>query len=252
MEKKTIWQCHNPECNAQYGEYVNGCPKCSTGEPGGSHKVSIFNEHHPAYNKSREKKCNCHEPYDAEKSDGGYPRCPVHDVLQEKKYPIGGYAPGNYQCHCSTCGGGFIGDKRAVQCEPCAVAAKERFDKLDPNEQELLIKRNAMIANFMLSGPLTPERELIYRIVEQWGNAIEMPNMEGWLKEYAAKGSRTGPAWVKATTWPEDHNMVHWRRASDKKPLLIVGRNYQGNIVAQFGRVYTPEELEWLEEYTEK
>jgi hypothetical protein len=104
----------------------------------------------------------------------------------EKKYPIGGYAPGNYHCNCSTCGTKFQGDKRAVQCEPCAIAAKERFDQLDPNEQELLIKRNAMIANHMLSGPLSPERELIYRIVEQWGNAIEMPNMESWLKEYSA------------------------------------------------------------------
>jgi hypothetical protein len=49
MEKKTIWQCHNPECNAQYTEYVNGCPKCATGEPEGSHKVSILDEHHPGY-----------------------------------------------------------------------------------------------------------------------------------------------------------------------------------------------------------
>lgn len=39
----------------------------------------------------------------------------------EKIYPIGGYAPGNYTCICSTCGSQFIGDKRAVQCEPCAV-----------------------------------------------------------------------------------------------------------------------------------
>jgi len=49
MEQYTIWQCHNPNCNAQYTEYVNGCPKCSTGEPGGSHKVSILDKYHPAY-----------------------------------------------------------------------------------------------------------------------------------------------------------------------------------------------------------
>lgn len=36
-------------------------------------------------------------------------------------YPIGGFAPGNYSCHCVICGKGFIGDKRAVQCEPCAI-----------------------------------------------------------------------------------------------------------------------------------
>jgi hypothetical protein len=51
----------------------------------------------------------------------------------------------------------------------------------------------------MFSGPLTPERDLIYRIVEQWGNAIEMPNMEGWLKEYAQQAP-INAVWVRATT----------------------------------------------------
>lgn len=40
---------------------------------------------------------------------------------EELKYPIGGYAPGNYICNCSICKKQFQGDKRAVQCEPCAV-----------------------------------------------------------------------------------------------------------------------------------
>ncbi len=31
--------CTNPECKAKYAEYVNGCPRCCTGEPGGSHRV---------------------------------------------------------------------------------------------------------------------------------------------------------------------------------------------------------------------
>lgn len=63
--------------------------------------------------------------------------------MEEKKYPIGGYAPGNYQRHCCTCGGGFIGDKRAYQCEPCAVSDREKFDALSPDEQTELMKRNA-------------------------------------------------------------------------------------------------------------
>jgi DNA-directed RNA polymerase subunit RPC12/RpoP len=36
-------------------------------------------------------------------------------------YPIGGFAPGNYSCICSTCDEHFIGDKRAVQCEACGI-----------------------------------------------------------------------------------------------------------------------------------
>lgn len=39
----------------------------------------------------------------------------------ENKYPIGGYAPGNYNNTCATCKGEFIGDKLARQCEPCAI-----------------------------------------------------------------------------------------------------------------------------------
>jgi hypothetical protein len=38
-----------------------------------------------------------------------------------RQYPIGGYAPGHYRCKCVTCKETFTGDKRAVQCEPCAV-----------------------------------------------------------------------------------------------------------------------------------
>jgi len=40
---------------------------------------------------------------------------------EPKQYPIGGYAPGNYTCTCVSCKTRFQGDKRAVQCEPCAI-----------------------------------------------------------------------------------------------------------------------------------
>lgn len=53
------------------------------------------------------------------------------EIEEEFKYPIGGYAPGNYMCNCSTCEKQFIGDKRAVQCEPCAIemTKKETFEE---------------------------------------------------------------------------------------------------------------------------
>jgi hypothetical protein len=51
----------------------------------------------------------------------------------EKKYPIGGYAPGNYRCLCYTCKMGFDGDKRACQCEPCAV--NDLREALKPYDQ---------------------------------------------------------------------------------------------------------------------
>ena len=36
-------------------------------------------------------------------------------------YPIGGFAPGQYWNKCALCGETFIGDKRAWNCEPCAI-----------------------------------------------------------------------------------------------------------------------------------
>jgi len=45
---------------------------------------------------------------------------------EPKQYPNGGYAPGNYMCNCSTCKTKFQGDKRAVQCETCAIKIVEQ------------------------------------------------------------------------------------------------------------------------------
>jgi hypothetical protein len=46
----------------------------------------------------------------------------------QNKYPIGGYAPGNYTCICCICKKEFQGDKRTVQCEPCAVKSTAESD----------------------------------------------------------------------------------------------------------------------------
>lgn len=45
----------------------------------------------------------------------------LSSLLEPKKYPIGGFAPGSYWGNCVTCKEKFMGDKRAVQCEPCAI-----------------------------------------------------------------------------------------------------------------------------------
>ena len=41
--------------------------------------------------------------------------------IEKTKYPIGGFAPGNHIFRCITCKYAFFGDKRAVQCEACAI-----------------------------------------------------------------------------------------------------------------------------------
>lgn len=66
--------------------------------------------------------------------------------------PIGFFAPGNYLCKCAICGNTFKGDKRAVECEPCATSGKEAFDKLSPKEQEEVMRRNVEIFNNLIKG----------------------------------------------------------------------------------------------------
>jgi hypothetical protein len=43
------------------------------------------------------------------------------DIEEPKKYPIGGFAPGDYIGNCVTCKEQFLGAKRSTQCEPCAI-----------------------------------------------------------------------------------------------------------------------------------
>lgn len=164
-------------------------------------------------------------------------------MQKEKKYPIGGYAPGNYYCKCSSCGYEFQGDKRAVQCEPCAVADKEKFDALPPEEQEALMKKNASIARYMFSGPLSPERDLIYRIAEQWGNAIEMPNMEQWLKDYAVTQRPATAGWVKAKIRYPEKDDKYFIKQGDVKSAA--------NLWQSTKEYWQSTDMEWLDESNE-
>jgi hypothetical protein len=47
--------------------------------------------------------------------------------------------------------------------------------------------------------PNTPEMDLILRIVANWGNAIEMPKMERWLREYKVSEKQVYAYWKDGT-----------------------------------------------------
>ena len=80
----------------------------------------------------------------------------------KQKYPIGGYAPGHYGCTCVTCKIEFTGDKRAVQCEPCAIkltkeetkqeTLEEAAEKLYPINFVLDYDTNEDIRNIWIEG----------------------------------------------------------------------------------------------------
>ena len=60
-----------------------------------------------------------------------------------KQYPIGGYAPGFYSCTCLTCKTQFQGDKRACQCEPCAI----EMTKEEPKQIKCYDKFNQILSD---------------------------------------------------------------------------------------------------------
>jgi hypothetical protein len=75
---------------------------------------------------------------------------------EPKKYPIGGYAPGNYRCTCVTCKTKFMGDKRAVQCEPCAI----KMTQEEPKQKIIASEEDAKIFVEAIKNPPAPNEEL--------------------------------------------------------------------------------------------
>jgi hypothetical protein len=67
---------------------------------------------------------------------------PEEKEEEEKKYPILGYAPGNYYCTCIECLTMFQGDKRSVHCENCAIRLSKENEEESINKKvkEILIK----------------------------------------------------------------------------------------------------------------
>ena len=60
--------------------------------------------------------------------------------MNDLKYPIGGFAPGSYLCNCVTCNSQFQGDKRAVQCELCALRQAVVYHEFNANSLRLQYK----------------------------------------------------------------------------------------------------------------
>jgi hypothetical protein len=70
---------------------------------------------------------------------GGYKDIAWNQIItlkeKPKQYPIGGYAPGFYSCECITCKTEFMGDKLAIQCEPCAIKTTQEEPKQETIEE---------------------------------------------------------------------------------------------------------------------
>ena len=88
-------------------------------------------------------------------------------MSDELTYPIGMFAPGDYSCLCAVCGKQFFGEKRAVQCEPCALrgalrTANHEIERLRSVAQTafgLLWQDRHTEARLHLSAALTKEQK---------------------------------------------------------------------------------------------
>ena len=83
--------------------------------------------------------------------------CPKEEP---KQYPIGGYAPGYYSCTCVTCKKEFTGDKRAVQCEPCAIKMTKEEPKQDLEKEMFELEQELDIPSSMRWHNSKPKQEI--------------------------------------------------------------------------------------------
>jgi hypothetical protein len=127
-----------------------------------------------------------------------------------KQYPIGGYAPGNYTCTCVSCKTRFQGDKRAVQCEPCAIEMVKLKIKTNDNggiqidKQETLeevakkqwgnVHRTGVLG-FIEGAKWQAERMYTYEEVFTLLTDLVDSDFIDFTKEYRIKG------WDELTKW---------------------------------------------------
>ena len=111
----------------------------------------------------------------------------------KSKYPIGGYAPGNYMCNCTTCKTQFQGDKRAVQCEPCAVKmVEEQVQTLIENNRKIAEKeeqKQYLIDIMKADGELGlyEKCDFVDIVNENFWDLIDKPVKEGYEEKLTPK-----------------------------------------------------------------
>lgn len=133
---------------------------------------------------------------------------------ESKQYPIGGCAPGFYSYTCVTCKKQFQGDKRAVQCEPCAIemtkeetieeAALRRYQYTSVNPPYTIITPKDKVQGFIAGAKWQQKQmyseEEVLSILYNWSMykieieldklADELPNIlsyKEWFEQFKKK-----------------------------------------------------------------
>lgn len=154
---------------------------------------------------------------------------------EQSKYPIGGYAPGSYLCNCTTCGERFTGDKRAVQCEPCAIKMTT-----PPPGTDDMISIDALLSEFKRQGFDTSNWD-----GDEGAAKAIVDGVKNHITEQRVSGEGLH-RWVKARKDDKEYFPVSWhlvpvRFIHTKAPIL--------DIEAQLAKrpKSLPHIIEWLE-----
>ena len=148
----------------------------------------------------------------------------MENPKEELKYPIGGYAPGYYMCNCSTCKKQFQGDKRAVQCEPCAIEMIKEEPKQETLENPYLFTPKPLIdiSRMKLDNhPDLHKQETLEEAAEK--HSKEMFSKNGDLNAIAHTSFIKGAKWQQERSYSEEEvrkmleDAVHESRMQDDK-----------------------------------
>jgi hypothetical protein len=102
----------------------------------------------------------------------------------EYKYPLGGYFPGNYSGKCRTCNESFAGDKRAYQCEKCAV---EKFINGEDKEDKKVLSISQAATEYAVEYGLSNKAMSMSKAFE--AGAYSDSAREHWFNEFKKQNS---------------------------------------------------------------
>jgi hypothetical protein len=159
---------------------------------------------------------------------------------EPKKYPIGGYAPGNYRCTCVTCKTKFMGDKRAVQCEPCAI----KMTQEEPKQKIIASEEDAKIFVEAIKNPPAPNEEL----KQAFKNFSKQETLEKAAKEQWGNVHRTGVlGFIEGAKWQAE------RMYSEEEVLQIAQFAFNAGRRVELKAVESDFSFEkWFEQFKKK
>ena len=171
---------------------------------------------------------------------------------EEPKYPIGGYAPGNYMCNCSTCKTQFQGDKRAVQCEPCAIEMVQEQNIIDmmKGDEELGMYDEILPQQIWNKEKMEGIKQLIQ---DHKKETLEEAAID-YCDRFFGK-DRTTHQWNNGYT--TFINSAKWQlersySEEDMREAFIAGGNSQIEEDDAYGNAYFEYMEEWFEQFKKK